>query len=68
MKIQPTLNKYKIRIPLFMFPWTAGLLSGITCCMLKILAEMVMGNGLLQSICHPLFYICVFMVGINSYL
>jgi len=61
-KVQYNLQKYKIRFPLFFLPWVAGLLSGICCCMLKILSEMVISEGFKASLAHPLFYICLVLV------
>ena len=46
-------------MPLILFPWTSGLLSGITTSFIKGAAEMVKSETLVACLTHPLLYVCL---------
>ena len=50
-------------MPLILFPWASGLLSGITTSFIKGVAEMVKGESLVSCLTHPLLYTCLVICG-----
>lgn len=64
-KISPGFKKIWIRVPLILYPWASGLLSGITTSFIKGVAEMFKNYTLFELITHPLPYICLLICGIN---
>lgn len=58
-KISPNFNKILLRIPLILYPWCAGMLSGITTSFIKGAAEMVKTMDIISCLKHPLLYICL---------
>jgi hypothetical protein len=45
-KVSPNLSKFKLRLPLILFPWAGGLVSGLTASIIKIAAEFFQANGI----------------------
>lgn len=66
-KLNPFLRKNLIRLPLFIFPWIAGIFSGITTSLLKMFIEMLKAQELITFLSSPLPYICITLVIINVY-
>lgn len=64
-KISPNFRKFLIRVPLFLFPWASGLLSGITTSFIKGVAEMAKSEELMTILTHPLPYICLCICGLS---
>ena len=46
-------------MPLILFPWASGLLSGITTSFIKGAAEMVKTETVVACLTHPLLYVCL---------
>lgn len=63
--ISPSFKKIYIRIPLILYPWASGLLSGITTSFIKGVAEMMKNHEIMDLIFHPLPYICLLICGVN---
>ena len=63
--INPLLSKFKIRIPLLLYAWIGGLLSGLTAAILKIAAEFIQAEGFYESLGGPLVWICGVVLLVN---
>eukprot|EP00347_Sterkiella_histriomuscorum_P002196 403369096 len=63
--ISPNFKKIWIRIPLILYPWASGLLSGMTTSFIKGVAEMMKNHDIMELVVHPLPYICLAICGVN---
>jgi hypothetical protein len=65
-KANSNLSKFQLRLPLVLYPWAGGLLSGLTCSVIKIVGEVVQIQGLLGSLTNPLFWGSIVLLIFNS--
>lgn len=54
-----------IRAPLLIYPWIAGIFSGTTTTMVKILLEMIKAEGVIANLINPISYVIGLLIFIN---
>ncbi|CDW72158.1 phospholipase d [Stylonychia lemnae] len=64
-KLSPNFQKFWIRLPLILYPWASGLLSGMTTSFIKGVAEITKNHTMYELATHPLPYICLAICGFN---
>jgi len=64
-KLSPHFQKFWIRVPLILYPWASGLLSGMTTSFIKGFAESLKNHTFYELATHPLPYICLIICSFN---